>query len=70
MDRGGDAPRPPGIPAALPGERLTEAVITPDEVKALERSAEQRNITAPTPKDVRAKAQDDEDVPAADTQAP
>ncbi|MEV5970393.1 hypothetical protein [Streptomyces sp. NPDC051921] len=26
-----------------------------------ERSAEQRNISAPTPKDVRAKAQDDDD---------
>ena len=26
-----------------------------------ERSAEQRNITAPTPKDVRAKAEDDDD---------
>ncbi|MFF2147009.1 hypothetical protein [Kitasatospora sp. NPDC058190] len=42
-----------------------------------ERSAEERSITAPTPKDVRAKAddRDDEDgqeaePPAADTQAP
>ncbi|WP_158845628.1 hypothetical protein [Streptomyces sp. NRRL WC-3742] len=36
-----------------------------------ERSAEQRNITAPTPKDVRAKAEDDDksQPPAADTQA-
>ncbi|MFE6054924.1 hypothetical protein ACFQ6N_29585 [Kitasatospora sp. NPDC056446] len=45
-----------------------------------ERSAEERSITAPTPKDVRAKAddvhEDDDDAgredepPAADTQAP
>jgi len=42
-----------------------------------ERSAEERSITAPTPKDVRAKADDGDDEngreaepPAADTQAP
>ncbi|MFI6849175.1 hypothetical protein OG535_02890 [Kitasatospora sp. NBC_00085] len=38
-----------------------------------ERSAEQRNITAPTPADVRAKADDDDkdgEPPAADTRAP
>ncbi|MEU0836760.1 hypothetical protein [Streptomyces sp. NPDC005969] len=43
-----------------------------------ERSAEERNIVAPTPQDVRAKAEDDEpeehserpEPPAADTQAP
>ncbi|MFJ9950781.1 hypothetical protein [Kitasatospora sp. NPDC091207] len=37
-----------------------------------ERSAEQRNITAPTPKDVRAKGGDGEEPepPAADTGAP
>ncbi|GAA4987752.1 hypothetical protein GCM10023205_68250 [Yinghuangia aomiensis] len=39
---------------------------------ARKRSAEQRNITAPTPKDVRAKADgvdDDAEPPADDTQA-
>lgn len=37
-----------------------------------ERSAEQRNITAPTPPDVRAKGEDDDDPepPAAETQVP
>ncbi|MER8101125.1 hypothetical protein [Kitasatospora sp. NPDC094016] len=44
-----------------------------------ERSAEERNIVAPTPKDVRAKADEPDDAddaddaptpPAADTQAP
>ncbi|MFC8720404.1 hypothetical protein [Kitasatospora sp. NPDC057198] len=39
-----------------------------------ERSAEEREITAPTPADVRAKAEDDgeeePEPPAADTQAP
>ncbi|MEV0533527.1 hypothetical protein [Kitasatospora sp. NPDC050463] len=43
-----------------------------DEDQVRERSAEQRNITSPTPKDVRAKAEDDDEPepPAADTQAP
>ncbi|PYC71869.1 hypothetical protein C7C46_26320 [Streptomyces tateyamensis] len=49
-----------------------------DGGKVRERSAEERSITAPTPKDVRAKAEagkSDEDgeepkPPAADTQAP
>jgi hypothetical protein len=37
-----------------------------------ERSSRQRNITSPTPPDVRAKAEDDDEPapPAADTQAP
>ncbi|GAA4838033.1 hypothetical protein [Kitasatospora terrestris] len=38
-----------------------------------ERSAEQRNITAPTPADVRAHDDEEDDAPeppAADTQAP
>jgi len=36
-----------------------------------ERSAEQRNITAPTPPDVRAKGEDDDtDPPAAEPEAP
>ncbi|MFD8783201.1 hypothetical protein [Kitasatospora sp. NPDC059599] len=36
-----------------------------------ERSSEQRNITAPTPPDVRDRAEDDEpEPPAADSQAP
>ncbi|MGW3042019.1 hypothetical protein ACWC9T_18730 [Kitasatospora sp. NPDC001159] len=37
-----------------------------------ERSAEERHIVAPTPKDVRAKAEDDEtpEPPPADTRAP
>ncbi|WP_153467996.1 hypothetical protein [Streptomyces kaniharaensis] len=52
---------------------------TPDESdtpqvdeETRERSAEQRNIPVPTPKDVRAKAEDDEEAepPAADAQAP
>ncbi|MEV8099507.1 hypothetical protein [Kitasatospora sp. NPDC085879] len=36
------------------------------------RSAEERSITAPTPADVRAKADDEEEPepPAADTEAP
>lgn len=40
------------------------------------RSAQERDVTAPTPKDVRAKAEDDgegqeePEPPAADTQAP
>ncbi|WP_411122640.1 hypothetical protein [Streptomyces sp. x-19] len=44
--------------------------------QAWERSAEQRNITAPTPPDVRAKGEDDEDdgeepdPPATETRAP
>ncbi|MFF2144735.1 hypothetical protein [Kitasatospora sp. NPDC058190] len=40
--------------------------------KTRERSAEERHIVAPTPKDVRAKAEDDEtpEPPPADTQAP
>ncbi|MFI8461861.1 hypothetical protein [Kitasatospora sp. NPDC085464] len=44
--------------------------------QARERSSEQRNITAPTPPDVRAKSEDDEEggeqpeAPAADTEAP
>ncbi|MFJ9847040.1 hypothetical protein ACIRYZ_42750 [Kitasatospora sp. NPDC101155] len=43
----------------------------PDE-KTRERSAEERHIVAPTPKDVRANAEDDEtpEPPPADTQAP
>ncbi|MCX5215231.1 hypothetical protein OG689_39245 [Kitasatospora sp. NBC_00240] len=36
-----------------------------------ERSAEERNVVAPTPKDVRAKAEGGEpEPPAADTEAP
>lgn len=36
-----------------------------------ERSAEQRNITAPTPPDVRAKGEDDDTAPpAAEREAP
>ncbi|MFD9123308.1 hypothetical protein [Kitasatospora sp. NPDC059571] len=40
--------------------------------EARERSSEQRNITAPTPPDVRAKADHDEEPepPAADAAAP
>ncbi|MER6400500.1 MULTISPECIES: hypothetical protein [unclassified Kitasatospora] len=45
----------------------------PDE-ETRERSAEERSIVAPTPADVRAKAEDGDDEepepPAADTQAP
>ncbi|MFC5890093.1 hypothetical protein RMN57_03980 [Kitasatospora sp. CM 4170] len=44
-----------------------------DDGTVRERSAEERSITAPTPKDVRAKGDDlDEEAepPAADTQAP
>ncbi|WP_158515638.1 hypothetical protein [Kitasatospora sp. MBT63] len=46
----------------------------PDD-KSRERSAEERNVVAPTPAEVRAKARDgDEDeeaeAPAADTRAP
>ncbi|WP_331749207.1 hypothetical protein OG520_43315 (plasmid) [Streptomyces sp. NBC_00984] len=49
----------------------------PDEERR-ERSAEERNIVAPTPQDVRAKAEDDEaeenserpEPPAAGAQAP
>ncbi|MFF2147000.1 hypothetical protein [Kitasatospora sp. NPDC058190] len=45
----------------------------PDE-ETRDRSAEERNIVAPTPRDVRAKAEDDEDdepePPPADSQAP
>ncbi|MCE4946666.1 MULTISPECIES: hypothetical protein [Streptomyces] len=49
-----------------------------DDELARERSAKQRNITAPTPPDVRAKGEDDEDEddgeqpepPTADTRAP
>ncbi|MCC9305915.1 hypothetical protein LN042_02130 [Kitasatospora sp. RB6PN24] len=52
---------------------------TPDEndtqevgEETRERSAEQRDISTPTPKDVRAKAEDDDEPepPAADVQAP
>ena len=53
-----------------PGEHDTPRV--GEETR--ERSAEQRNITAPTPKDVRAEAEDADDgneaPPAADVQAP
>ncbi|GAA4982499.1 hypothetical protein [Kitasatospora paranensis] len=40
--------------------------------EARERSAQQRNVTAPTPPDVRAKADEEEEPepPAADAQAP
>ncbi|MGW2254202.1 hypothetical protein ACWCXH_29020 [Kitasatospora sp. NPDC001660] len=47
-----------------------------DDDTVRERSAEERSITAPTPKDVRAKADDVDDdgeeaePPAADTQTP
>ncbi|WP_181799613.1 hypothetical protein [Kitasatospora acidiphila] len=46
-----------------------------DDEQVRERSAEERAITAPTPPDVRAKAEDEEDdekpePPAADVQAP
>ncbi|MET9618388.1 hypothetical protein [Kitasatospora indigofera] len=42
-----------------------------DEAQRRERSAEERNVVAPTPKDVRAKADKGEpEPPAADTQAP
>ncbi|MEU9048566.1 MULTISPECIES: hypothetical protein [unclassified Kitasatospora] len=52
---------------------VPEANETPqvdDETR--ERSSEQRNITAPTPPDVRAKGEDDgePEPPAADTRAP
>ncbi|MFI2207936.1 hypothetical protein ACH47Z_46440 [Streptomyces sp. NPDC020192] len=43
----------------------------PDE-KTRERSAEERNIVTPTPRDVRAKAKDeaeDDDSPATDTRS-
>ena len=52
---------------------------TPDEndtpqvdEETRERSSEQRNITSPTPPDVRAKREDDDEPepPAADVQAP
>ncbi|MFD9692522.1 hypothetical protein ACFXPX_16095 [Kitasatospora sp. NPDC059146] len=47
----------------------------PTDDATRKRSAEQRNITAPTPEDVRAKADDekdgtDDEPPAADPQAP
>ncbi|WP_307348977.1 hypothetical protein [Kitasatospora herbaricolor] len=43
----------------------------PEDATRRERSAEERNVVAPTPKDVRAKAEDAEpEPPAADTQAP
>ncbi|MEU5538539.1 hypothetical protein [Streptomyces sp. NPDC020362] len=40
--------------------------------KTRERSAKQRNITAPTPPDVRAKGEDEDDPepPPAETQTP
>ncbi|WP_158834888.1 hypothetical protein [Streptomyces sp. NRRL S-350] len=44
--------------------------------ETLERSSEQRNITAPTPPDVRAEGEDEDEAddrpepPAADSQAP
>ncbi|MFB7616853.1 hypothetical protein [Kitasatospora sp. NPDC056181] len=47
-----------------------------DNSTARERSAEERGVTAPTPKDVRAKADDvggedeEPEPPAADTKAP
>ncbi|MFB8182250.1 hypothetical protein ACFC8N_40905 [Streptomyces sp. NPDC055966] len=42
-----------------------------DEKKTRERSAEERSIVAPTPKDVRAKSDDGEPEPQADdTKAP
>ncbi|MFH8387068.1 hypothetical protein ACH4E7_40175 [Kitasatospora sp. NPDC018058] len=48
-----------------------ESTPPPDE-KTRERSAEERHIVAPTPKDVRAKAENDEtpEPPPADTKAP
>ncbi|MCG6500192.1 hypothetical protein [Kitasatospora sp. A2-31] len=51
-----------------PEEEGTE----PADDQTRERSSEQRNITAPTPPDVRAEGEDDEEPepPAADTQAP
>ncbi|MFE2912899.1 hypothetical protein ACFRKE_19490 [Kitasatospora indigofera] len=42
-----------------------------DDAQRRERSAEERNVVAPTPKDVRAKAEDRApEPPAADTEAP
>ncbi|MFJ8622236.1 hypothetical protein ACIRD3_05255 [Kitasatospora sp. NPDC093550] len=55
-----------------PGTPQVEAPQIDEETR--ERSSEQRNITAPTPPDVRAKGDDEDDgepePPAADTWAP
>ncbi|MEU8925243.1 hypothetical protein AB0D10_30630 [Kitasatospora sp. NPDC048545] len=46
--------------------------VSHDDEQVRERSAEERNIVTPTPRDVRAKAEDDDEPepPAADAQAP
>ncbi|MEU9079253.1 hypothetical protein ACFYUY_23005 [Kitasatospora sp. NPDC004745] len=63
-------PEKPGEPGSPGKSGRGDAPEVDEETR--ERSSEQRNITAPTPPDVRAEGEDDDEPqpPAADTRAP